>query len=165
MEEGILCYVMEYCYNTFHQNRLGGSFMYEKLLLAVDGSEHSKRAATYAVSLAEHSPTSHVTILHVLDYDRTSPPRGEHFSSEQIHEQRKEKLLPIRQIFEEKNISCEIKFLHGEAGPIIVDHANKSNYDVVVIGSRGINTLQEMVLGSVSHKVAKRVNAPVLLIK
>ncbi|MBW9235102.1 universal stress protein, partial [Leptospira santarosai] len=33
------------------------------------------------------------------------------------------------------------------------------------IGSRGLNTLQEMVLGSVSHKVAKRVHSPVLLIK
>jgi isocitrate dehydrogenase len=43
---------------------------------------------------------------------------------------------------------------------------NMSNdFDLVVIGSRGLNTLQEMVLGSVSYKVAKRVKCPVLLVK
>jgi nucleotide-binding universal stress UspA family protein len=35
----------------------------------------------------------------------------------------------------------------------------------VVIGSRGLNSFQEMVLGSVSQKVAKRVNAPVMIVK
>ncbi|EGR8654283.1 universal stress protein, partial [Listeria monocytogenes] len=33
------------------------------------------------------------------------------------------------------------------------------------IGSRGLNSLQEMVLGSVSHKVMKRVNCPALIVK
>ena len=55
--------------------------------------------------------------------------------------------------------------LHGEPGPTIVEYANKQSCDMVVIGSRGLNKLQEMVLGSVSHKVAKRVNCPVLISK
>ena len=37
--------------------------------------------------------------------------------------------------------------------------------DLVIAGSRGLNTLQEMVLGSVSHKIAKRVKCPVMIIK
>ncbi|MGB8270820.1 MAG: universal stress protein, partial [Priestia megaterium] len=41
----------------------------------------------------------------------------------------------------------------------------KNNFNLVVIGSRGLNSLQEMVLGSVSHKVAKRVHCPVMIIK
>ena len=73
--------------------------------------------------------------------------------------------MPIKELFTSKGIATDIKLLHGEAGPVIVEHANQENYDIVIIGSRGLNTLQEMVLGSVSHKVAKRVHSPVLLIK
>ena len=43
--------------------------------------------------------------------------------------------------------------------------ANENNVDLLVIGSRGLNSLQEMVLGSVSHKVIKRVNCPALVVK
>ena len=49
--------------------------------------------------------------------------------------------------------------------PAIVEYTNKNQFDVVVIGSRGLNALQEMVLGSVSHKIAKRANCPVLIVK
>jgi nucleotide-binding universal stress UspA family protein len=37
--------------------------------------------------------------------------------------------------------------------------------DLMIIGSRGLNSLQEMVLGSVSYKVIKRVQCPVLIVK
>lgn len=46
-----------------------------------------------------------------------------------------------------------------------MEYANKGSYDIVIIGSRGLNSLQEMVLGSVSHKVVKRVVCPVLIVK
>jgi nucleotide-binding universal stress UspA family protein len=48
---------------------------------------------------------------------------------------------------------------------MIVDHANKKQVDLTIIGSRGLNGLQEMVLGSVSHKIAKRVKSPVMIVK
>lgn len=47
----------------------------------------------------------------------------------------------------------------------IVKYANDQKVDIVVIGSRGLNALQEMVLGSVSHKVMKRAHCPALIVK
>jgi len=48
----------------------------------------------------------------------------------------------------------------------------RSNSQIIIkdfnpqdVGSRGLNSLQEMVLGSVSHKIAKRVQCPVLIVK
>lgn len=139
--------------------------MYKRILVAVDGSSHSKRAASHAVFLASTQPDAHVTLLYVLDYDKTSTDVIQKMTSEELHEDRRNKILPIEDMFVSKGIQTEIKLLHGEAGPVIVEHANQEIYDIVVIGSRGLNTLQEMVLGSVSHKVAKRVHSPVLLIK
>ena len=139
--------------------------MYKQILVAVDGSVHSKRAATHAVFLASASPDVHVTLLYVLDYDKTRSEVIHHTSSEELHLERKNKIMPIKDLFTSKGISAEIKLLHGEAGPVIVEHANQQNYNIVVIGSRGLNALQEMVLGSVSHKVARRVHSSVLLVK
>ncbi|MGX0513072.1 nucleotide-binding universal stress UspA family protein [Staphylococcus hominis] len=42
---------------------------------------------------------------------------------------------------------------------------NSGKYQAIVLGSRGLNSLQEMVLGSVSHKVAKRSKIPVIIVK
>jgi nucleotide-binding universal stress UspA family protein len=139
--------------------------MYKKILVAVDGSSHSKRAATHAVFLASSTQDAHVTLLYVLDYDKTRTDVIHSMSSEELHIDRKNKIMPIKELFTSQGIATDIKLLHGEAGPVIVEHANQENYDIVIIGSRGLNTLQEMVLGSVSHKVAKRVHSPVLLIK
>lgn len=58
-----------------------------------------------------------------------------------------------------------MKIFHGEPGPAIVEFTNNNSYDLLVIGSRGLNAFQEMVLGSVSHKVVKRANCPVMVVK
>lgn len=139
--------------------------MYEKILVAADGSDHSKRAAHEAVRMAKANPQAFVTLLYVIDYEkaRTEILHGQ--SSDEVHLERRKHLVPLEEIFRSAGINFETKTLHGVPGPTIVKHANETGYDVVLIGSRGLNTLQEMVLGSVSHKVAKRVEAPVIIVK
>lgn len=78
---------------------------------------------------------------------------------------KRKKLSKIEQLLRESNISYKVIILHGTPGAEIVKYANEHQVDLVVIGSRGLNSLQEMVLGSVSHKVMKRVNCPALIVK
>lgn len=78
---------------------------------------------------------------------------------------RRRKLLPIEELLRDANVNYRVEILHGVPGPSMVEFANKQNYELVVIGSRGLNTPQEMVLGSVSHKVVKRAECPVLIVK
>lgn len=139
--------------------------MYQKILLAVDGSDHSERAATEAAKVAKNSPGSSVTLLYVIDYSKSRNDVMHVQSNEEVHIERRKLLVDVENLLNREGIKYEVKFLHGEPGPTIVDHANREKYDMVVIGSRGLNALQEMVLGSVSHKVAKRVSAPVLIVK
>ncbi|MGN7308692.1 universal stress protein, partial [Bacillus subtilis] len=49
--------------------------------------------------------------------------------------------------------------------PEIVKYANENKVDLIVLVSRCLNALQELVLGSVSHKVAKRAHCPVMIVK
>lgn len=139
--------------------------MYNHILLASDGSEHAIRACQNAMILAENNPNSTITIVFVVDGSTSKTDVIHHWNAVDLDHSRREKLMITERKLKEKNIPYEIKILHGEPGPAIVNFANESNVDVCVIGSRGLNSLQEMVLGSVSHKVAKRVECPVLIVK
>ena len=79
--------------------------------------------------------------------------------------ERRRKIINIEQLLQQENVPYEVTILKGEPGPEIVAYVNERNVDIVVLGSRGLNGLQEMVLGSVSHKVMKRVNCPALIVK
>ncbi len=84
---------------------------------------------------------------------------------ETIEASRKERVREIETMLQQEEVSYKITILHGDPGETIVQYVNTGDIDLVVVGSRGLNTLQEMVLGSVSHKVAKRVKCPVMIVK
>src|SRR5699024_12290837 len=74
-------------------------------------------------------------------------------------------LFPLEEKLKAEALTYNITILHGEPGTTIIKHANEAHYDLAVVGSRGLNAFQEMVLGSVSHKLVKRVDCPVLIVK
>lgn len=139
--------------------------MYKKLLVAADGSEHSFRAAVQALELAKLIPDSAVEVVYVVDSETSKRDAIHHVDAMEIEQKRKEKTIEIEKKAKDAGVAYEMKVLRGEPGPTIVKYANENEFDLVVIGSRGLNALQEMVLGSVSHKVAKRVQCPVLIVK
>jgi nucleotide-binding universal stress UspA family protein len=139
--------------------------MYKKILLATDGSEHSKRAAENAINIAKCSPDSKIDVVCVVDHDKVKSEVLKNWNSANTGDTRKDRMKVVEKIAQDAGVSYDIKILHGEPGPVIVEYANKNNFEIVIIGSRGLNSLQEFVLGSVSHKVAKRTNCPVLIVK
>ena len=139
--------------------------MYKHILLAADGSENSSRAAKEAVKVAKLSDETSVTILFVIDVEKVKKEVLHAQSIDSLYMERRQKLLPIEELFEQQNISFKVEMVHGTPGPEIVKYANSQNVDLVIIGSHGLNSLQEMVLGSVSHKVMKRVNCPAMIVK
>lgn len=138
---------------------------FKRLLLAADGSEYSIRAAEEALKIASLSKDTVVEILYVIDFSKSKSEVLQSRDIETLELERRKRLLPIEEIFKQANIESTFTMLHGDPGPTIVQYANKSSCDMVIIGSRGLNKFQEFVLGSVSHKVAKRVNCPVLIVK
>ncbi|GAM15385.1 universal stress protein [Mesobacillus selenatarsenatis] len=139
--------------------------MFKRILLASDGSDHSVRAAKKAVELAKLTGDSEITVVYVVDGQTSKEDVLHNTDRTVVEEKRKIRLQPVTNMLEEASLNFRYEKLLGEPGPSIVDYANKNQFDVVVLGSRGLNGLQEMVLGSVSHKVAKRVKAPVLIVK
>jgi nucleotide-binding universal stress UspA family protein len=139
--------------------------MYKKILLASDGSEHSIRAAEQAVGLAKCNSDSVLHLVYVVDGDTSKSDVLRNWNVADLSDKRKERIRSVEELIQASGVTYEIHILHGEPGPTIVQHANEKHFDLVVIGSRGLNGFQEFVLGSVSHKVAKRAACPVLIVK
>lgn len=139
--------------------------MFKRILLASDGSDHSVRAAKKAAELAKLNADSEITVVYVIDGQTSKEDVLHNPDRSVVEEKRKMRLQPVTSLLNSENLNFKLEKLLGEPGPAIVDFANKNEFDVVVVGSRGLNGLQEMVLGSVSHKVAKRVKAPVMIVK
>ncbi|MCR6110777.1 universal stress protein [Bacillus sp. A301a_S52] len=140
--------------------------MFKRILLAGDGSPHSLRATDKAIDIARKTSGANVTLIHVID---DIPVRSEAIENEipcrTVPEHRKAQVESIEDKLALANIPLNVKYVYGEPGVAIVRESTTESYDLVVIGSRGLNQLQQMVLGSVSHKVAKRVTCPVLIVK
>ncbi|WP_066188415.1 MULTISPECIES: universal stress protein [Gracilibacillus] len=139
--------------------------MYKQIILAVDGSDHSIRATEETVKIASLVKDSHIEVVSVAEFSKAKNEVLHSGGKEELEISRRKALLPATELLDAHHLSYEIKILHGEPGPTIVEYTNKGDYELLVIGSRGLNAFQEMVLGSVSHKVVKRVDCPVLIVK
>lgn len=139
--------------------------MYKNILLASDGSENSLRAAREAVYIALLEQEAEVTVLYVIDHKEAE--------SEEIHKNipvevelaRKKKVQPIIDLLEKEQIFYKLELIYGIPSKVISEYANEGSIDLLVMGKRGLNPMQEMVLGSVSRSVLNKVDAPALVVK
>ncbi|GAE27133.1 universal stress protein family [Halalkalibacter wakoensis JCM 9140] len=138
--------------------------MFNKILLATDGSNDSFYAAERTVELAQANSKVEVHVIHVADHAKAKTSALQYWNSS-TKLKRIEKVKPIIELLQKHEIPYQFHYLQGDPGPEIVKFANNHHFDLVMIGSKGKNKLQELVLGSVSHKVAKRVQSPVMIVK
>ncbi|PRO65923.1 universal stress protein [Alkalicoccus urumqiensis] len=141
--------------------------MFKKILLAIDGSDHSRRATEKAVELASLNEGASIEILYVVAGNKSKTDVLHSGDSESASRKRERMVRQFEEQVKEEGIEASHTILHGKNGvaEAIIEHANEGEYDALVLGSRGLGTVQTMVLGSVSHKVMKYVKAPVMMVK
>jgi nucleotide-binding universal stress UspA family protein len=66
--------------------------------------------------------------------------------------------------YEVHKVLATVKELAGEPAKVILEMATELSADLIVLGSRGHNALEEVLLGSVSHKVLMKSKIPVFLV-
>jgi len=140
--------------------------MFEKILLAVDGSEHSMRAAKEAGDLARAMKSELVRI--VVAFDNIPPYLGEPNLQQAIDARMKEANAILQKAQDAVGkIPGEIhtELIEGPAAEAIINVAKTRGSTVIVMGSRGLSAIAELVLGSTSHKVVSHASCPVLIIR
>lgn len=141
--------------------------MFSKILVAVDGSDMSNKAFETALVLAKENQ-SKLTLINVGK--NLSLPQGMVIDSiDEIYDSMRkagEELLNRgKWMAESQGISIDSKYAEGDPAAQIIKVAKEGHYQLIVIGSRGLGTFKEMMLGGVSHRVSQLSPCPVLIIK
>ncbi|AGX86534.1 universal stress protein [Candidatus Symbiobacter mobilis] len=144
--------------------------MFERILVPVDGSPTCHNAVVKAVGLSK-AFSSAVTILYVIDpYPFTGV--GADFAYGQAEylsaalAEAHSAVHAAKELFEAEGIAPGTSVV--EAHTVwrgIVEAAESSHADLIVMGSHGRHGLGKLVLGSVAHSVLSHTNLPVLVVR
>lgn len=138
--------------------------MFERILLAVDGSENSLRAAQEAGDLAR-AMKSDVRIL--VAFGSIPSYLGEPNLERVIEAHMKESQSIVQKAQDALGkIPGEVhtEIIEGSPAEAIINVAKTRSSTVIVMGSRGLSSIAELVLGSTSHKVVSHAPCPVLIV-
>lgn len=136
-----------------------------KIAVAIDGSENALRAAKHAITIVRYLPDAQLEVIYVSDYNKAKDERLLSQSPESLTLKREQKMHPILELAKDVGVKTKTTMLKGNPSQEIIKYVNSEGIDQLVIGSRGLNTFQEMIIGSVSHKVMKHVNCPITIVK
>jgi nucleotide-binding universal stress UspA family protein len=138
------------------------------LLVAVDGSAPSLRALDYALRLRAETPATELHVVTVqaplLYVEALLGPREklvEHWSAREAHEA----LQPTREALERAGRAAEVEIIEGAPAEAIVQRAYDVGADLIVLGTRGLNPVRELVLGSVAKFVLAQADCPVVVVR
>lgn len=140
---------------------------YKHILVAYDGSNHAQKALKHAAGLAEAFEAK-LTVIHAYatpmlnsgDMLITAPAEWaqEYVDySMKVLDEAKDKVP--------QGVNADYRNVEGYPAQAVLDYANDTGVDLIVMGSRGLGAIREFVLGSVSHNVVQHAKVPVLVVK
>ncbi|NWF87397.1 universal stress protein [Candidatus Bathyarchaeota archaeon] len=155
--------------------------LFEKILVPLDGSEHSLKALEVATQIAKKF-NGKITLIHVysvtpgpilMPEPTTLTPSGFPVMapaeiSKVVDATRKagNRILDDgEQKVKAEGIQVEKMLIEGHTVQEIVRTAKEGKFDLIVIGARGVSHIRELLLGSVTDGVIHHASSPVLVVK
>ncbi len=143
------------------------SEIYKKILIATDGSEHSKHTVEYGVELARLSG-ARLYAVYVIDtaaFASIPMDAGWEMMYSLLQEEGRKATQSIEDMAGETEVQVEQVMLDGHPAHEIIDFANKNDIDVIIMGTHGKSGLDRFLLGSVTEKVIRSSNIPVFVVR
>ncbi len=139
---------------------------YERILVAVDGSEQSLAAVDHALALARGAGAS-VTILEVIEefgalpgfYE--APPPG----ADRVQWVAEQRFEIIRPTLKDTPVTWDRRVEAGYPADRICTVALEGKYDLIVVGSHGRSAFERFMLGSVSDRVVHHAPCSVMVVR
>ena len=139
--------------------------MIQHVLVAVDGSEGSRRAARMGGELAGRLGCQ-LTLLHVIEPPRMAPIEAYGLTMAQVYEvQMQGARAMLEEVAKElSDVSSEQVIVNGSPAEAVCQQAEERGADLVLVGSRGLAAVGRWVLGSVSDRIVHHCRRPVLVV-
>jgi nucleotide-binding universal stress UspA family protein len=139
--------------------------MFKRILIAYDGSEHSKRAALLAGEFARKQENAELWLVCVMALIPIT--LGEPYISEIMDQLTKagEELIQDGKKVIGEGIPIHDELMFGSPAESILEVEKTRKCDLIVMGTRGMSGLQSLLLGSQVNKVIIHSKCPVLAVK
>jgi len=141
--------------------------MWKKILVPIDGSKYGEKAIEIAADLAKQFKSKTTLLLVNVPMSHVYADEGffVHDIADDLKKHGGKLLARSLKIAESNGLKADTMMVTGNAAEQIANIANGEKYDLIVIGSRGLSRAKAFLLGSVSDKVVRYANCPVLVVK
>ncbi|HAQ40428.1 MAG TPA: universal stress protein [Clostridiales bacterium] len=143
----------------------------KKILVPLDGSAASQKAASKALDVAKKYG-SEVTFIHVMHepdinmYNKFGVLIDPDLKKlkEKLKENEKKMMDSIINGMDTEGVEIKRKIISGIAYEEILKEANQGNYDLIVMGKLGYSKIKRFFVGSVTYRVISDSACPVLIV-
>jgi nucleotide-binding universal stress UspA family protein len=141
-----------------------------RVLVPIDGSDNSDRALEFAIQIGLKFDAE-IEIINVLTYPIVTfsplPVNLEMEYYEELRDIRKKLLNDAHNkvLQSAPKLKVSSKALDGRPGKKILERADEGNFDMIIMGSRGLGRMELLLLGSVSREVVHGAKVPVTVVK
>jgi nucleotide-binding universal stress UspA family protein len=140
--------------------------MYNRILIPIDGSQQADKALDSAIHLSKALANEvHLSILHVNPRLTLNVPAIGMDLEVALEEEGKDIIESAKAKLDQEGLAYAAITTGGDPATVICQMAQDEDIDLIVMGSRGVRLITEMLLGSVSHAVVQHAHCPVLLAK
>jgi nucleotide-binding universal stress UspA family protein len=146
-----------------------------KILVAVDGSDESVKAADYAIDMAKKNNAELIALNVIQTKYLYSPsyvwrpviPSTINSIIKNQEEEAQRWLAMVREKANDNKIKFRTEFIIDPMSIVgaIVEYAEHENIDLLVIGSRGLTGFKKLLVGSVASGVVMYAHCPVMVVK
>ena len=142
----------------------------KKILVAYDGSPHSKQALNWAIDLSLLSGAQ-VAAVKVFEGSRLYPAMsemgGKSFPAllDEIRREDQRLMDEVAAVGKSKGVTVKGDILQGNIAEQILKYAKDYNFDVIVAGTKGHGALEQLLMGSVTRNLVSLSSIPVLVVK
>lgn len=138
-----------------------------KIMIAVDGSEASLEAVRHGIKLTQQGLDAHFVIAHVqkeASLLELATVDSDLIANASI-DAGLDLVAPAQELLTAAGISYEVEISLGEPGNTLIDIAESTECEQIIIGATGQGGLSSILIGSVSREVARHSRLPVTIVK
>lgn len=139
--------------------------MLDKILVPVDESDHSRKAAKYAFEIAQRF-NSKIKIFHTIPGQKPLYMRSIDLSKakEELKREARELISKYENMAKRHNLEVESEYSFGSTpSKEIIKEVKENGFDQIIMGSKGESGIKS--LGSVANKVVKHSNCSITIIR
>lgn len=139
--------------------------MFSRILVAVDGSESAKKAFDKSVFLAQKCNSKLYVVNVVLDWEYGGDSAATFELIDELRAKGTALLEQCKKQALQSNVQVETVIEQGDYAHEIIEVAKRKDCELIIMGSRGMSPIKELMLGSVSLKVMHHASCPVMVVR